>query len=252
MQKWVLGWTPRHYLLHHVPYGSQFGLSSAVKAIHVILLLPKLFRVMALTRLRLISVSTFSEASKWFPPLTQPLTKWMQWGGFEFILQSLQSAVDALCTELDKATISNLFPRSSQPAPGTREISPEANPTVPNLGTGLDRISREAAVWVLRRGVTAQEAGWGCLRPWGHPAVPIEGVVPVGKVWLTCLILCGALPQLEKPQLLCGPHVISVTSLLCQCLVRLKIEGLRSPAENCHIERAADLHLLLPMAVTFM
>ena len=158
----------------------------------------------------------------------------MQWGDFEFIRKSLQSSVGALCKELDKITISNLFLRSSQPAPGACEISPEANPTVPNLGTGLDRISREAAVWVLCRGVTAQEAGWGCLRPWGYPAVPIEGAVPVGKDWLTCLKLRGTLAQLEKPQLLCWLRIISVTLLLHQCSVRMKIEGLQSPSKNCH------------------
>lgn len=183
----------------------------------------------------------------------------MQWSGFEFIHKSVQSTVGALCKELDKVTISNLFLGSSQPAPGACEISPEANPTVPNLGTGLDRISREAAVWVLRRGVTAQEAGWGCLCPWGYPAVPVEGAVPVRKVWLTCFRLHGALAQLEKPQLLCWWHVISVTPLLCQCSVRLKIEGLQSPHHHpprivmvfLTVERAADLDLLLPFAVTF-
>lgn len=144
-------------------------------------------------------------------------------GGFEFICQSLQSTVGALCKELNKVTISNLFLRSSQPAPGTCEISPEANPTVPNLGTGLDWISGEAAVWVLCRGVTAQETGWGCLRSWGYPAVPAEGAVPSGKVWLTCLRLHGALAQL-----LCWLRVISVTLLLCQCSMRLKIEELQS------------------------
>lgn len=147
----------------------------------------------------------------------------MQWDCFKFIRKSLQSTIAALYKELNKVTVSNLFLRSSQPAPGTCEISLEANTTVPNLGTGLDWISREAAVWVLRRGVTAQEAGWGCLRPWGYAAVPIEGAVPVGKVWLTCLRLHGALAQL-----LCWLHIIWVTPLLCQCSVRLKIEELQS------------------------
>lgn len=62
-------------------------------------------------------------------------------------------------------TNSNLFLCSSQPAPGPREISPEADPAVPNLGTGPDRVSGEAAVRVLCCGVVAQEAGRSHLRP---------------------------------------------------------------------------------------
>lgn len=55
--------------------------------------------------------------------------------------------------------------RSSQPAPGACEVTAEANSTVPDPGAGPDRVSGEAALRVLRRGVAAQEAGWGCLHP---------------------------------------------------------------------------------------
>lgn len=108
--------------------------------------------------------------------------------------QNKHSEVVWVYKELDKVTNSNLFLCSSQPAPGPREISPEADPTVPNLGTGPDRVSGEAAVRVLRCGVIAQEAGRSHLCPWGYPAVPTEGVVPVRKLWLLCLRVRGALP----------------------------------------------------------
>lgn len=63
-----------------------------------------------------------------------------------------------------KARISPCF-RSSQPAPGAREVAAEANAAVPELGAGPDRVPGEAALRVFRRGVAAQEAGWGCLHP---------------------------------------------------------------------------------------
>lgn len=54
---------------------------------------------------------------------------------------------------------------SSQPAPGAREVAAEASAALPDPGAGPDRVPGEAALRVLRRGVAAQEAGWGCLHP---------------------------------------------------------------------------------------
>lgn len=57
-------------------------------------------------RLWPISVSAYSAASKWFPALSQPLRKPLQWGDFRFIHGSLQGTVDALCrTRLSQASV---------------------------------------------------------------------------------------------------------------------------------------------------
>lgn len=181
-------------------------------------------------------------------------TNTVRW--FEFICKSLQSPVGALYKELDKVTNSNLFLCSSQPAPGPCEISPETNPAVPNLGTGPDRVSREAAVRVLCCGVVAQEAGWSHLRPWSYPAVPTEGVVPVGKLWLLCLRARGALRCWRRS------HSFSASCVyqnpLCCGIVQWdrRQRGCSNPLRIVMtfltVERAADSDLLLLLAMTFM
>lgn len=153
---------------------------------------------------------------------------------------------DALCIEPDKVRISPPCFRSSQPAPGAREIPAEANPALPDPGAGPDRVSGEAALRVLRRGVAAQEAGWGCLHPWGHPAVPIEGLPDLSRVvWCTWIA---------------GAAAASLLATCCICCDSIKghwrqwggfSPHLRTGTVSLSAERAADLDLLLPLAMTF-
>lgn len=258
---------------------SRFGLCSAVKAIHEILL-PKLFRVIGWTwwlmvvyRLDLVILGLFSNLdvslvlwwhSQYYIPSLSIFIVQLPNGSHLLLRRWLNKCSEAVlslsvslcaCKELDKVTVSNLCPRSSQPAPGAREISPEASPTVPNLGTGSDRVSREAAVWVLRCGVTAQEAGWDCLRPWGYPAVPLEGAVPVGKIWLTCVRLHGGTCRAGE----------ATVSVLTTCYTPNPSSLFRGTKDreatvttwellwySSLLKELTELHLSLHLAVTFL